>query len=206
MGNKGGRSHSRVSSLSPTRDFDYTFDNDPDPPLQQAWAEKYEQGHGFDSDGFLEVATGELREQFARVMVQSIEEEAGSAVADDAVLDKFFQGVAWKEYQLRLRHQFQELDNQSRVRKLGDGRGRQKRKEAENDENEGMGEEEERQERDQHGMQQEYFSDLGSEHTGFIPESGNDPVLVSKMPESYGPARHRVQRNADPVADDRDHL
>ena len=64
----------------------------------------------------------------------------------------------------------------------------------------------ERQERDQQGMQHEYFSDLGSEHTGFIPESGKEPVLGAKLPESYGPARHRVQRKADPVADDRDHL
>ena len=207
VGNKGGRAFSRASSLSPTRDFDYRFDNDPESPRkQQAWAEKYEQGQGFDSEGFLDVAVGELREQFARVMVQSREEGSGSVAGDDAVLDKFFQGAAWKEYQLRLRHQFQELDKQSRVRKLGDGRGSQKRKEAVNDENESMGEEDERQERDFHSSQQEYFSDLGSEHIGFIAESGQEPVLGTKLPTSYGPARNTLQRKADPVADGRDHL
>ena len=56
------------------------------------------------------------------------------------------------------------------------------------------------------GYSARFFSDLGSEHTGFIPESGKEPVWGAKLPESYGPARHRVQRKADPVADDRDHL
>ena len=135
MGNKGARAGSRASSLSPTREFDYRFDNDPESLRnQQVWAEKYEQGQGFDSEGFMGSVVGELREQFTRVMVQSREECSGPVVGDGVALDKFFQGVARKEYQLRLR-QFQELDKQTRVIKLGGGRGSQKRKEAETGEN-----------------------------------------------------------------------
>ena len=84
-------------------------------------------------------------------------------------------------------------------------REEEKRREEEGYEENERQEEDERQERDFHSSQQEYFSDMGSEHTGFIAESGQEPVLGTKLPTPYGPARNTLQRKADPVADGRDH-
>ena len=56
------------------------------------------------------------------------------------------------------------------------------------------------------GTHHDYVSDANSEPTGFVPDSGEKLVLVSKLPETYGPARNKVHRNSDPDADGRDHL
>ena len=56
------------------------------------------------------------------------------------------------------------------------------------------------------GTHADYVSDQGSEQPGFVPDTGNEPGLVTKLPESYGPARNRVQRGTDPDSDCRDHL
>ena len=56
------------------------------------------------------------------------------------------------------------------------------------------------------GTHADYVSDPGSETPGFVPDSGEKPALVPKLPETYGPARNRVHRNTDPDTDGRDHL
>ena len=56
------------------------------------------------------------------------------------------------------------------------------------------------------GTHHDVVSDSNSETPGFVLDSGDKPVLVSKLPETYGPARNKVLRNSDPDADDRDHL
>ena len=56
------------------------------------------------------------------------------------------------------------------------------------------------------GTHHDYVSDANSEPTGFVPDSGGKSVLVSKHPETYGPAGNKVLRNSDPDADDRDQL
>ena len=122
-----------------------------------------------------------------------------------ATIDTFLQGPAVQKFRESIRQQFQELERQHFVRKLGDGRGQVKRKETEQGEDEEMGG---KQGEDwvPQGTHADYVSDPCSETLGCVPDSGEKPVLVSKLPETYGPARNRVHRNTDPDTDGRDHL
>ena len=56
------------------------------------------------------------------------------------------------------------------------------------------------------GTHADYVSDQGSEQPGCVPDAGNGPVLFTALPESYGPARNRVQRGREPDSDCSDHL
>ena len=56
------------------------------------------------------------------------------------------------------------------------------------------------------GTHADYVSvDVGG-NSWCVPDVGNEPVVVTKMPESFGPARNRVQRKMDPDTGSRDHL
>ena len=76
--NKGSRANS--DSVSPTRDFEYTFDKDPD-DQPQVWASRHEQGVPFDAEQSLDVAMGEFKSQVSRVVAQN-RPEGSSASAD----------------------------------------------------------------------------------------------------------------------------
>ena len=112
-------------SLSPTRDLGYHFDHDKDVNKQQAWAERYEQGLGCETAYFLDTGLSEFKEQAIRVVAQSRVDATGSIENDGriATIDKCLQGPAVQKFRESIRQQFQELERQNFVRKLGDGRG-----------------------------------------------------------------------------------
>ena len=155
----------------------------------------------------METALGEFKEQAIRVVAQNTEDGIGSIETDAriATIDSFLQGPSVQKFKERLRQQFQELERQNSVRKLGDGRGQIKRKETEKGEDESMGVQQGGEWMPE-GTHDDYVSDQGREPHGFVPDAGNKPVLVTKLPEAYGPARNRVQRKTDPDVDGRDHL
>ena len=132
VSNNSSKGSEASASVSPTRDDGYRFDHDKDNP--QAWAERFEQGQTCETEHFLDTALSEFKEQAIRIVAQTKVGGHGSIKGDVRIeeIDKFLQGPAVRQFKDRLREQFQELEHQNYVRKLGDGRGHVKRKDLEN--------------------------------------------------------------------------